>query len=427
MIVETFFANNHVKCLSNCLLSASPRKMISQAMTLHATITTHHAIPSAATLIAYNEESKHHIVTLPPFFPSEDQNYDAYPSPLHKVHVMPLLTDAETDNLLQLARTHATENKSWEQQDSSRHVSYPTVDFAVDECIELSYYLGASGIGFEERIFGALSLAYDVDAEDMSFLDLFCASYEAKECIDASNESGEDRNTMDHLDFHRDGSLLSFTVLLSPLDEFEGGGTIFDALGDIVPDNHETNSILQPSGVIQPPRAGYAVLHSGKLLHGGHMVTKGQRIVLVGFVDVHERNMKSGALGLAAKEWGRNDVRVFWNKRRHSLLEQQQRRNGGTREQPEWKLMSGKYLSKDTEERRLQTNKGRSYIDSNITMPANIVRNIEKRAGNALIRKRRLATEDKLLREYLLPRNERREKTDKEGQFVEVMDGLMFE
>lgn len=407
--------------------------MILQTKALFAIPTSDHAIshvptPSAA-MIAYNEDSKHHIVTVPPFFHSEDQSHDAYPSPLHKIHIMPFLTEVETANLLQIARSYATENKSWEQQDSSRHASYPTVDFAVDECIELSHYLGASGIDFEERIFGALSMAYDIDADDMSFLDLFCASYEASESFDASNDIAEDRNTMDHLDFHRDGSLLSFTILLSPRDEFEGGGTIFDALGDVAPGDLETQSILQSAGVIQPPQAGYAVLHSGKLFHGGHVVTKGQRIVLVGFVDVHERNLKFGALGDAAKEWGRNDVRVYWNKRRLSVLKQQQNRLQGINEQPVWKLNSCKYLSKDIGERRSKT-EGRSFIGQSATIPAKVLRNIETRAGNSTIRRRRLATEDKLLREYLLPRNERFEKTNEnnQGRILELdsdaIDGL---
>jgi hypothetical protein len=391
--------------------------------------TQHNAIPSATTLIEYNEELQHHVVTVPPFFLSDDQIiYDDYPSPLHRVHVMPLLTDLETTNLLQMARTHATENNSWDRQDSTRHASYPTVDFAVEECIELSHYLGESGIGFEERIFGALSHAYDIDAEDMSFLDLFCASYEAKECIDELNDSGQDRNTMDHLDFHRDGSLLSFTVLLSSPDSFEGGGTIFDALGDIVLDGVDTHSILHPRGVIRPPHAGYVVMHSGKLFHGGHMVTKGQRVVLVGFVEIHDRNLKSGALHNATKEWGRNDVRLFWNRRRLSLLKQQQKRLIGTIGQPIWNLKSGKYIPKATEERRTTTSEGRSFFSQSTSLPATILRRIEDRAREDRIRKRRLATEDKFLREYLLPRNERLDKNDGQGQLVELNldDGLIF-
>jgi len=291
----------------------------------------------------------------------------------------------------------------------------------------MSQYLGQSGINFEDRVFDALSEAYDVDAEDLSFLDLFCASYEVPD----TNSDDEGRDTMDELDFHRDGSLLSFTLLLSPLADFEGGGTIFDALADVEMSNDES-SILQPRGVIQPPKAGYATLHSGKLFHGGNKVTKGQRIVLVGFVDVDARNMKPGALGAAAKEWGRNDVRSFWNQRLLSLLKQQHE-EGEKSVQPVWKLKNWRYLPKDTPLRRAQTKEGRSYFGQDSVVPASVLENMESRAIPEKIRKRRLITEDGLLREILLPKDERGEKVvQEEGELIEVdlenmdMDGLML-
>mmetsp|Transcript_43707 Transcript_43707/g.92918 ORF Transcript_43707/g.92918 Transcript_43707/m.92918 type:complete len:456 (+) Transcript_43707:70-1437(+) len=405
---------------------------------LHATTATSEATPSPsppapAAAIDFDGGFQRHIVTVPPFLPDDQNNNDDYPSPMHQIHVVPLLTGEETSEVLQLARAHATENQSWNRQDSSRHVSYPTVDFAVEESIEISQYLGKSGIGFEERIFGELSEAYGVDVEDLSFLDLFCASYEVKDAEDAIGKLDEGRNTMDRLDFHRDGSLLSFTILLSPPEEFEGGGTVFDALGDV--DMGDCNStIVRPPGVIQPPRAGYATLHSGKLLHGGHVVTKGQRIVLVGFVDVHERNVKSGALGGATKEWGRNDVRSFWNRRRLSLSKQQRRDKAeGMLEddQPLWKLKNWRYLPKDTAERRLASKEGRSYFGKDSVMPTIILKNIEDRSRLEKIRRRRLMTEDRLLREILLLRGQRSERIDEEeGEWKEVyldsMDGLLL-
>jgi hypothetical protein len=277
-------------------------------------------------------------------------------------------------------------------------------------------------------VFCALSNAFGVDVDDLSLLDLFCASYEGKESDGESNknDSDEDRNTMDRLAFHRDGSLLSFTVLLSPPNEFKGGGTIFDALFDVDTTDYNDSSILQSPGVIQPPKAGYVTLHSGKLLHGGHIVTRGQRIVLVGFVDVHERNTRPGALHNATKEWGRNDVREFWNKRRLALLKQQQK----DIVQPSWILKNGKYLPKDTQESRT-TNEGRSCIGKKIAIPTDIVQKIETRADMDKIRRRRLITEDRLLRSILIPRGEREEKkASDDGEWLEVdfddMDGLVL-
>lgn len=344
MFVEAF-SPGHASIFWNTIpLTPSP---IQRSAALFATSTPKDARPSTAS-IEYLEESQHHVITIPSFLPTDhEHDIGSYPSPLHKIHLLPLLTDEETSELLQLARAYATENESWNQQDSSRHVSYQTVDFAIEESVDISQYLGQSGINFEERVFSALSEAYDVDAEDLSFLDLFCASYEV-----AGSDDDEDRNVMDQLDFHRDGSLLSFTILLSPPEDFEGGGTIFDALGDCISSDNGDDSILQPPGVIQPTRAGYATLHSGKLFHGGNKVTKGQRIVLVGFVDVDERNMKPGALGDATKEWGRNDVRSFWNQRLLSLLKQQQQKEGKQIEQPRWTLKNWRYLPKDTPDRK---------------------------------------------------------------------------
>ena len=428
MFVEAFSPSHGPIAGLNVLPILTPIPCLYRRRTgsLMATVASE-ATPSSPSIV-YNEELQRHTVTIPSF---DEENTDSYPSLLHKIHIQPLLSNKETTTLLNKARDYATENSSWDQQDSSRHVAYRTVDFAIEESIEISQYLGE--IAFEDRTFGALSEVYDVDADDMSFLDLFVASYEGKD--DATDEEVEERNTMDQLDFHRDGSLLSFTVLLSPTEDFEGGGTIFDALGDaeIATKDDGTHSILQSPGVIQSPQPGYATLHSGKLLHGGNQVTKGHRIVLVGFVDVHERNTKPGAYGSATKEWGRNDVREFWNKRRLSLLQQQQGNDYSKEDkeakdqlQPVWKLKNWIHRPKHTTS---------SYFGEDRTIPTNVLKNMETRASIDKIRKRRLVTEDRLLREILLPREERGEKIDDEGEageWMEVdmdslgMDGLML-
>lgn len=339
--------------------------------------------PNLALHSSITTTPDHHVITIPPFLPSDDN----YPSALHKIHILPLLNAEESVQLLELAKEHAAANQSWEQQDSTRHISYNTVDFPTEESDVITDYL--SDIDFADRVFGALGEAYDVDAEDMSFLDLFCASYEAATETVGDSAEGE-RGTMDRLEFHRDGSLLSFTVLLSSADDFEGGGTIFDALRD-APIDESNKSLLTSEGSIKAPQ-GYATLHSGKLLHGGHVVTKGQRIVLVGFVDVDERNVKPGVLGKAAGEWGRNDVRMFWNKRRLNLLKKQQETDGGNAVHPTWK--SDAILAKE----------GRSCLGPGLTIPHFIIDRIESRADDTKIIRGRLRTEDELLREILLPR-----------------------
>ncbi|RLN49441.1 hypothetical protein BBJ29_000099 [Phytophthora kernoviae] len=89
------------------------------------------------------------------------------------------------------------------------------------------------------------------------FRDLFFVKYEARE-----GERSE-------LALHRDGSVLSFNMLLNSADDFIGGGTYFDA-------TKRTVHITQ----------GDVAVHSGKVLHAGAPVLTGQRQILVGFLDV---------------------------------------------------------------------------------------------------------------------------------------------
>ena len=81
-----------------------------------------------------------------------------------------------------------------------------------------------------------------------------------------------------------------------------------------------------------------------------------------------------------------------------------------------WTLKNWRYLPKE----------GRSYLGC---APASVLENFEARAGPERIRRRRLMTEDALLRELLLPRDERPEKVlEEEGEWMEVdldsFDGL---
>ena len=131
MFVEAFSAR-HVHGWRNTLPPSSPLPIVRRSKSQFPVITAE-AAPTTTASIEFVEESLLHIVTLPPFAPTNKQNDDGYPSPLHQIHILPLLMGDETAELLQLARNHATENQSWDRLDSSRHVSYPTVDFAIDE------------------------------------------------------------------------------------------------------------------------------------------------------------------------------------------------------------------------------------------------------------------------------------------------------
>ena len=131
--------------------------------------------------------------------------------------------------------------------------------------------------------------------------------------------------------------------------------------------------------------------------------------------------MKPGLLGKATKHWGRNDVSTFYNQRRLSLLKQQTDEGN---EQPVWKIKNWRYLPKNI----------RSYFGKDVKIPPSILDNIERRASLERIRSKRLITEDNLLREILLPREERGEKIAEQqegGEWIEVDladmdDGIML-
>ena len=66
---------------------------------------------------------------------------------------------------------------------------------------------------------------------------------------------------------HRDSSLLSLNVALSPSDDYVGGGTYFEALGDYL---HQEQ--------------GHVTCHAGGTMHAGNGITSGERWILVLFV-----------------------------------------------------------------------------------------------------------------------------------------------
>lgn len=238
----------------------------------------------------------------------------AKPSLLHTIHIQPFLSKEDANKCLKLAHGFAKETKCWEES-SDRHVSYKTIDFEVEECYELSVFLDQ--IGFHERIKERLSNDFSIDKDDMEYLDFFCAHYQADN-IDQEEEARA--KTMDRLAFHRDGSLLSFSVLLSEPSSFTGGGTIFDCLRDYDYDENNKNNSSDDSsekvhdertqvekvlnaekGVICPTGQGDCVLHCGKMLHGADVVESGSRTVFIGFMDVSPRLFTPGVLPAACK------------------------------------------------------------------------------------------------------------------------------
>lgn len=160
---------------------------------------------------------------------------------------------------------------------TGRHAAYATTDLPCSAVPEVNRWVRASlrarvlprlarRHGWLPRDAAQTAALADADAEGppdaadaarLAYRDLFFVQYSAA--------PGRQRG----LAMHRDGSVISFNVLLnSPLD-FEGGGTYVEEDG-------RSYQIGQ----------GECFVHSGKLRHGGAPITRGERYVLVGFVDV---------------------------------------------------------------------------------------------------------------------------------------------
>lgn len=294
-----------------------------------------------------------------------------YPSPLHKIYVRSILSDEEALKCLNLAQKYAIDTGAWSQPDKIRHTTYSTCDFPLDECESLSSYL--EEIDFDGRMFNHFSNFYGVSTEEMSYLDCFCAQYRTP--------TDEQPFVMDRLEPHRDGSLLSFTITLNSPEEFEGGGTFFEALRDESP-----NGILCEGGVIRPSRAGDCVFHSGKLLHGANYVQSGTRTVLVGFIELPEWRFQHGALTSSCRDWGRLDVAEL------QYTRQLQKSNHDTKQ---W-LVNQKWYS-------TAAGVNRSFLLRGLYPTFS---SLENRAGSEYQRLQRLDIEDNLLRTVLVETEE---------------------
>ena len=87
-----------------------------------------------------------------------------------------------------------------------------------------------------------------------------------------------------HQPMHRDGSLISCVIPLSPLDEYESGGTYVEPLGRSV-------ALEQ----------GCALLHPSAVRHAGHRITRGERWVLAIFLNVHRMHYAEHARRFRAR------------------------------------------------------------------------------------------------------------------------------
>jgi hypothetical protein len=165
---------------------------------------------------------------------------------------------------------------------SDRHASYATRDCSAHD-VEPDF----DSIVWS-RVRSRLAHCYEVPEAALCLIDAFVVRYDA-----AAGESAE-------LAPHRDAGPLSFNVLLSDGNAFDGGATTFvDAEFDGVDED-----------------AGDAVLHPGQTRHGGRRTTRGTRIIAVGFVEIDGFEVNVDGYDGAASERHQRDLGRASNLRR---------------------------------------------------------------------------------------------------------------
>ena len=144
---------------------------------------------------------------------------------------------------------YAKHNGGWTK---TRHANYPTTDLPVDN-VRPIVGLILQSLG---TIMNKIQSSYNLDNKvSINVRDLFVVKYSH----DAQN----------FMDMHKDGSVLSFSILLNPAFEFKGGGTYFD------------------DGLTVFLNQGDMIIHSGKIKHVDIVtIIEGVRYLLVGFVDL---------------------------------------------------------------------------------------------------------------------------------------------
>ena len=162
-----------------------------------------------------------------------------------------LLPREACEEAVRAAEDWARRNGGWTTQ---RHHAVPTTDVPL---IDLPSVLPWFNDALREGLLPALSSRYPEAAAEialMRVLDCFLVRYRA--------------GAQARLPTHSDQSLLSFTISLNDPDEYEGGGTWFEALGRS----------------IDAPAAGHVVMFPGKVEHGGNAISAGTRYIIVLFI-----------------------------------------------------------------------------------------------------------------------------------------------
>jgi len=336
-------------------------------------------------------------IQVPPFFHSSSNespiHKQAYPSLLHSIYVQPsFLTIQEATHCLSLVHSHAKATQAFQKgKNTERHVNYATVDFPIQDCYDLNHYL-MNTLSLKDKLFHLYQQRYNISMIDLDIDDLFIVHYQAKE-KDHTKDDHDHTMIMDRLEAHRDGTLLSFTIPLTSANTFQGGGTFFEALRYVQP-TPEYSHFFLPGGVVRVEHAGDLIIHCGKLLHGGEVVTQGQRTVLVGFVHVmNDKRIRKGVLTTACKHWGRMDIARIYGQRWSPKFIQRQD-----------EITSSSSSSSSTSSTKAIQTCTSCFQPGNIPelLLRKVAKSFLKRSDDHYQRHQRLVAEDILLRDILL-------------------------
>lgn len=144
---------------------------------------------------------------------------------------------------------YATNNGGWT---TKRHHKYPTTDLPVEKIPSIFGLILETLKTITQKIKSSYGLK---DNMMIDIIDIFVVKYKD----DAQNQ----------LEMHHDGSFLSFNILLSDTNDFEGGGTYFD------------------DGLTSHLEQGDILIHSSRIKHAGLPIVKGTRYLLVGFININ--------------------------------------------------------------------------------------------------------------------------------------------
>lgn len=134
-----------------------------------------------------------------------------------------------------------------------RHLYSPTTDLPVCDIPAVGKIL--YNFVFMD-VLPIISKNYNMYKHNLIINDLFIVKYE--------------HGKQDELEFHKDGSIISFNILLNDSSDFDGGGTIIQHIsGDKLYESERCNLFM----------------HSGKIKHSGKKITRGIRYILVGFIS----------------------------------------------------------------------------------------------------------------------------------------------